>query len=127
MLGSLPPRCCLLSGCCLFTLFTAMLPLMHVAVALGCGMPYRSCWTAQAASAVPHLRSTPAAHAACRFIKWTQETFSAGGHKAELLPLLERCTRELQVRSVGSLTNSSPVVPAAAAAAAAERTPLPAA
>ncbi|PSC71993.1 mitotic checkpoint serine threonine-kinase BUB1 [Micractinium conductrix] len=31
-----------------------------------------------------------------RFIKWTQETFSAGGHKAELLPLLERCTRELQ-------------------------------
>ena len=34
--------------------------------------------------------------AACRFIKWTQETFQAGGHKAELLPLLERCTRELQ-------------------------------
>ena len=31
-----------------------------------------------------------------RFIKWTQETFSAGGHKAELLPLLERCTRELR-------------------------------
>lgn len=31
-----------------------------------------------------------------RFIKWTQEFFSAGGHKAELLPLLERCTRELQ-------------------------------
>ncbi len=31
-----------------------------------------------------------------RFIKWTQETFAAGGHKAELLPLLERCTRELQ-------------------------------
>jgi hypothetical protein len=31
-----------------------------------------------------------------RFIKWTQETFQAGGHKAELLPLLERCTRELQ-------------------------------
>lgn len=31
-----------------------------------------------------------------RFIKWTQEAFSAGGHKAELLPLLERCTRELQ-------------------------------
>ncbi|KAL4440602.1 hypothetical protein ABPG75_003603 [Micractinium tetrahymenae] len=31
-----------------------------------------------------------------RFIKWTQEAFAAGGHKAELLPLLERCTRELQ-------------------------------
>lgn len=31
-----------------------------------------------------------------RLIKWTQEAFSAGGHKAELLPLLERCTRELQ-------------------------------
>ena len=33
---------------------------------------------------------------AYRFIKWTQETFRAGGHQAELLPLLERCTRELQ-------------------------------
>lgn len=32
----------------------------------------------------------------CRFIKWTQETFRSGGHQAELLPLLERCTRELQ-------------------------------
>ena len=32
----------------------------------------------------------------CRFIKWTQDTFRAGGHQAELLPLLERCTRELQ-------------------------------
>lgn len=31
-----------------------------------------------------------------RFIKWTRETFNTGGHKAELLPLLERCTRELQ-------------------------------
>ncbi len=31
-----------------------------------------------------------------RFIKWTQDTFKSGGHKAELLPLLERCTRELQ-------------------------------
>jgi hypothetical protein len=31
-----------------------------------------------------------------RFIKWTQETFQSGGHKGELLPLLERCTRELQ-------------------------------
>ncbi|KAK9809232.1 hypothetical protein WJX72_011796 [[Myrmecia] bisecta] len=31
-----------------------------------------------------------------RFIKWTQETFKAGGHQAELVPLLERCTRELQ-------------------------------
>jgi hypothetical protein len=35
-------------------------------------------------------------HAARRFIKWTQDTFRAGGSKAELLPLLERCTRELQ-------------------------------
>ena len=32
----------------------------------------------------------------CRFIKWTQDTFRSGGHQAELLPLLERCTRELQ-------------------------------
>jgi hypothetical protein len=31
-----------------------------------------------------------------RFIRWTQDTFSAGGHKAELMPLLERATRELQ-------------------------------
>lgn len=31
-----------------------------------------------------------------RFIKWTQETFASGGHQAELIPLLERCTRELQ-------------------------------
>ena len=36
----------------------------------------------------------PKAHEyAHRFIKWTQETFRAGGHQAELLPLLERCTR----------------------------------
>jgi len=34
--------------------------------------------------------------AARRFIKWTQDAFRAGGSKAELLPLLERCTRELQ-------------------------------
>ena len=33
---------------------------------------------------------------AIRFIKWTQDTFKSGGHKAELFPLLERCTRELQ-------------------------------
>ena len=32
----------------------------------------------------------------CRFIKWTQDAFKAGGSKSELLPLLERCTRELQ-------------------------------
>lgn len=32
----------------------------------------------------------------CRFIKWTQDTFKSGGHRAEVLPLLERCTRELQ-------------------------------
>ena len=31
----------------------------------------------------------------CRFVKWTQKTFVAGGHQAELLPLLERCTREM--------------------------------
>ena len=31
-----------------------------------------------------------------RYIKWTQATFKAGGHQAELTPLLERCTRELQ-------------------------------
>ena len=31
-----------------------------------------------------------------RFIKWTQDTFRTGGYQAELLPLLERCTRELQ-------------------------------
>ena len=41
-------------------------------------------------------RTTSLPHHVLRFIKWTQETFSAGGHKAELLPLLERCTRELQ-------------------------------
>ena len=35
-------------------------------------------------------------HTVCRFIKWTQDTFRSGGHQAELLPLLERCTRELQ-------------------------------
>lgn len=31
-----------------------------------------------------------------RYIKWTQLTFKAGGHKAEMMPLLERCTRQLQ-------------------------------
>jgi hypothetical protein len=30
------------------------------------------------------------------YIKWSQETFHSGGHKAEIVPLLERCTRELQ-------------------------------
>jgi hypothetical protein len=44
---------------------------------------------------LPYCRP-PRPTLANRFIKWTQETFSAGGHKAELLPLLERCTRELQ-------------------------------
>ena len=34
----------------------------------------------------------------CRFIKWTQDTFRSGGHQAEMLPLLERCTREMQER-----------------------------
>ena len=33
---------------------------------------------------------------ACRFIRWTQETYASGGHQAELIPLLERCMRELQ-------------------------------
>lgn len=32
----------------------------------------------------------------CRLIKWTQDTYKSGGHQAELLPILERCTRELQ-------------------------------
>jgi checkpoint serine/threonine-protein kinase len=31
-----------------------------------------------------------------RFIKWTEQTFLAGGRETELLPTLERCTRELQ-------------------------------
>ncbi|KAL6779790.1 hypothetical protein ACKKBG_A13730 [Auxenochlorella protothecoides x Auxenochlorella symbiontica] len=31
-----------------------------------------------------------------RFIDWTRETYTAGGHKAELIPLLERCTSTLQ-------------------------------
>ena len=31
-----------------------------------------------------------------RFIKWTEQTCTAGGRETELLPLLERCTRELQ-------------------------------
>lgn len=33
-----------------------------------------------------------------RFVKWVQQTFTAGGHQSELVPLLERCTRELQGR-----------------------------
>ena len=47
---------------------------------------------------VPHPRArTPHAPTSrCRFLKWTQDTFKAGGHQAELVPLLERCTRELQ-------------------------------
>ncbi len=28
------------------------------------------------------------------YIKWTKDTFVSGGQKSELLPLLERCTRE---------------------------------
>ena len=32
----------------------------------------------------------------CRLIKWSQDTYKSGGHQAELLPILERCTRELQ-------------------------------
>lgn len=31
-----------------------------------------------------------------RFIKWTQDTFVAGGARAELIPLLERCTSAFQ-------------------------------
>jgi Mad3/BUB1 homology region 1 len=32
----------------------------------------------------------------CRYIKWVQQTYRSGGAKAQLLPLLERCTRELE-------------------------------
>ena len=31
-----------------------------------------------------------------RFIKWTEQMFTSGGRETEVLPLLERCTRELQ-------------------------------
>ena len=31
-----------------------------------------------------------------RFIKWAENTFPSGGRETEVLPLLERCTRELQ-------------------------------
>ena len=30
-----------------------------------------------------------------RLIKWVQAAYPAGGHQAQLRPLLERCTREL--------------------------------
>ena len=30
------------------------------------------------------------------FIKWAEQTFHAGGRESEILPLLERCTRELR-------------------------------
>lgn len=29
-------------------------------------------------------------------MQWTEEAYKSGGHKSELMPLLERCTRELQ-------------------------------
>ena len=32
----------------------------------------------------------------CRFIKWSQSTANTNSRRTELLPLLERCTRELQ-------------------------------
>lgn len=32
----------------------------------------------------------------CRYIKWIQQAYRSGGEKAQLLPLLERCTRELE-------------------------------
>jgi hypothetical protein len=32
------------------------------------------------------------------YIKWTKDTFVSGGQKSELLPLLERCTREFHGR-----------------------------
>ena len=32
----------------------------------------------------------------CRYIKWVQQAYRSGGAKAQLLPLLERCTRELE-------------------------------
>ena len=47
------------------------------------------------ASAVRCVPEADKLHAG-RFIKQTQDTFKSGGQKAELLPLLERCTRELQ-------------------------------
>ena len=31
-----------------------------------------------------------------RFIKWAEQTFTSGGRETEVLPLLERCTRELR-------------------------------
>ena len=31
-----------------------------------------------------------------RFIKWAEQTFHSGGRETEILPLLERCTRELR-------------------------------
>lgn len=31
-----------------------------------------------------------------RYIRWVQEAYRAGGAKAQLVPLLERCTRELE-------------------------------
>lgn len=33
----------------------------------------------------------------CRFIKWTQETSWAQGHKVELQKVLEACTRKIGV------------------------------
>lgn len=47
------------------------------------------------------LRHVSAPPTCPRFIRWTQDTFSAGGHKAELMPLLERATRELQSAAGG--------------------------
>ena len=44
----------------------------------------------------PHAASGSQGGWYTRFIKWTQDTFKSGGHQAELIPLLERCTRELQ-------------------------------
>jgi checkpoint serine/threonine-protein kinase len=31
-----------------------------------------------------------------RYIEWTQQTFVSGGSKSQLVPLLERCTRNFK-------------------------------
>jgi hypothetical protein len=65
----------------------------------GCGLPQICNWFATCLTWLPCyyiLSKDSPDHLTwcCRYIKWTKETFSAGGHKSELLPLLERCTRE---------------------------------
>ena len=73
----------------------------------GCGEQAPSPLLASCTRSPSPLRAPPHTHhapltpsplnpCARRFIRWAQEAHPAGGHKAELLPLLERCTRELQ-------------------------------